>query len=61
MPADYRGMPTTVCPCGSDTFKVLVRLDEGNEIAWYSLNGYCHDCGAAVTIPTPKEASDGVL
>lgn len=55
---DTRGMPSRNCLCGHDTFKVLVRLDEENEIAWYSLNGYCEACGAAVTIPAPDGTPD---
>ena len=51
---DMRGLPTRQCVCGSDTFKVLVKLDEDNTIAWYTLNGYCAECGAAVTIPEPE-------
>jgi rRNA maturation protein Nop10 len=51
---DTRGLPSRGClQCGGDTFKVLIRLDEDNSIAWYTLNGYCAECGAAVTIPTP--------
>jgi len=53
---DMRGLPTRQCICGSDTFKVLVKLDEDNTIAWYTLNGYCAECGAAVTIPAPGDA-----
>lgn len=53
---DTRGLPSREClGCGSDTFKVLVKLDEDNTIAWYTLNGYCAECGAPVTIPTPEE------
>lgn len=53
---DMRGLPTRQCVCGCDTFKVLIKLDDDNSIAWYTLNGYCADCGAAVTIPTPEDA-----
>lgn len=54
-----RGIPSRVCLCGSDTFKVLVKLDEDNEIAWYTLNGYCVDCRSAVTLPVPEYANVG--
>jgi hypothetical protein len=55
-PIDTRGIPSRSCLCGSDTFKILVRLDDDNTIGWYSLSGYCYGCGAAVTIPTPEDA-----
>lgn len=61
MPADYRGIPTSVCPCGCNVFKIVAQLDDDHQIAAYSLNGYCFGCGAAVTIPTPKEVNDGLL
>lgn len=52
---DTRGIPSSIClNCGGDTFKVLVRLDEDNTIAWYTLSGYCEGCGAPVTIPEPN-------
>ena len=50
---DLRGLPTRACFCGCDTFKVLIKLDEDNTIAWYTLSGYCAACGTAVTIPEP--------
>lgn len=49
---DMRGIPTRSCVCGSDTFKVLVKFDDDNTIAWYTTSGYCAACGAAVTVPT---------
>lgn len=55
-PMDTRGIPSRMCLCGGDTFKVLVRLDEENTISWYSLNGYCYECGAAITLPVPEDA-----
>ena len=52
-----RGIPSRICiTCGGDTFKILVRLDEDNEIAWHTTNGYCVDCRAAITIPVPEYA-----
>lgn len=61
MTANYRGIPTRECVCGSSLFKVVVQLDDANEIAAYSLNGYCYGCGAAVTLPTPMEVHDDLL
>lgn len=50
---DTRGIPSRTClNCGGDTFKVLVRFDDDNTIAWYTTSGYCEGCGAAVTVPT---------
>lgn len=51
---DLRGTPTHQCVCGSTTFKILAGFDSG-EIAWYSLEGYCYDCGAHVTVPCPLD------
>ena len=50
---DTRGIPSRECAnCGGDTFKILVRFDEDNTIAWYTTSGYCYECGAPVTVPT---------
>jgi hypothetical protein len=55
---DLRGLPSRECGnCGSDLMKVVVQLDEDNNIAAYSLNGYCYSCESAITIPTPVEES----
>ena len=54
--ADYSGIPTTSCPCGSEMFKVIVSVDPASkEISWYTLNGYCYGCDARVTIPCPAD------
>jgi hypothetical protein len=45
------GMVTHVCPCGSDTWKVLVSFDD-YEIATYSLDMYCASCGNKARAPT---------
>lgn len=53
---DTRGIPSRAClACGGDTFKVLVRFDEDNEIAWYTTSGYCASCDTPVTVPTPVD------
>jgi hypothetical protein len=52
-----RGIPSRVCLCGNDVFKILVKLDEENEIAWYTLNGYCVECRSPVTLPLPEYAN----
>lgn len=52
---DTRGIASHEClNCGSDTFKVLVKFED-YEIAWYTTSGYCAECGAAVTVPTPLD------
>lgn len=53
MPTD--ALPSAFCPkCLGDTFNILVRLDEETyEIAWYTLQGLCHECGSQVKLPTP--------
>jgi hypothetical protein len=52
--ADYRGIPTHACPCGSVTFKVIAVFNDF-EIALYALDAECYSCGALVTVPTPLE------
>ena len=56
--ADYRGMPTYVCPCGSDLFLIAVRFDETQLPAWYLLDGVCTHCGAVVSVPCPTDGPD---
>ena len=50
-----RGIPSHVClNCGCSTFKILAAFDD-YEIAWYTLNGYCAECDAPVTVPCPAD------
>ena len=56
--ADYRGVPTYVCPCGRDTFLIVARFDETQLPAWYLLDGVCASCGAIVTVPCPSDGPD---
>lgn len=57
--ADYSGIPTTMCPCGGELFKVVVGVDpDSYEISSYTLSGYCYDCGARVTIACPADHAD---
>lgn len=51
---DLSGIPTHECICGCDAFKTVVRFEEG-VIVWYTLTGYCYQCGARVTLPTPAD------
>jgi hypothetical protein len=57
---DQRGIPTHQCVCGTDTFKVLVKFEEG-EIVWWTLNGYCAECEAPVTVPCPIDGEEESL
>lgn len=56
--ADYRGVPTYVCPCGYDMFLIAARFDETQQPAWYLLDGVCASCGALVTVPCPADGGD---
>lgn len=56
--ADYRGMPTYVCPCGHDLFLMAARFDETQLPAFYLLDGMCAHCGALVTLPCPADGPD---
>jgi len=64
--ADYRGVPTYVCPCGCDLFLMAAKFDETQLPAFYILDGMCAACAALVTLPCPAdgpdllEANDGV-
>lgn len=48
---DYRGIPTEVCPCGSNMWKVLCRFED-RKIAMYMLDMECMCCGSLATAPT---------
>lgn len=49
---DLRGVPTHVCPCGSDVWNLKVIFDDF-EIATYFLDMECVSCGSVATAPTP--------
>ena len=55
--ADYSGIPTHVCPCGSRLLKVNCIFEDGEIILWFT-NAECAECGAKLTAPTPV---DGML
>lgn len=55
MPANYRDIPTRVCPCGSDLFRLIVHFDENYEIAMYLLEAECVECDSLITAPTPLD------
>lgn len=52
---DVRGFPTSVCPCGSNQFRVVVWLDAGYEIEGYGLEAECYSCGNLVTLACPAD------
>lgn len=56
---DATGIPTHVCPCGCSLFKVLVSFED-YEVATYSLDGYCVECGARCTMPTELDRQEAV-
>lgn len=51
-------MESVYCPsCLCDTFKILAKFDpDTHEIAWYTLQGYCIECGTEAKFPTPIDA-----
>ena len=53
---DIRGVPTTVCPCGSLvwTLKAIFDNETGN-IAMYFMDMECSQCGTIATAPTPED------
>jgi len=57
--ADYRGVPTYVCPCGYDMFLIAAVFDgDTQEPGMYMLDGVCTHCGALVTVPCPADGPD---
>lgn len=53
---DIRGMPTTICPCGSKVWNLKTIFDtETGEIDMYFLDMECADCGTIATAPTPND------
>lgn len=60
MLANYRGIPTHVCPCGSRLFRVGCMFEE-NEISLWFTNAECAECGALVTVPTPVDGEDATV
>ena len=59
---DVRGTPTTVCPCGCDVWRLLVRWDEeDNTIAMYFLDMECGRCGTLATAPAPEGEADDTI
>ena len=52
--ADYRGVPTTVCPCGSDMLIICCIFDpEENLPGMFMTDAMCAHCGALLTVADP--------
>lgn len=51
---DLRGTPTHMCPCGCDLFRILARFED-NDIALWTLDGECYNCGNLLTVPCPAD------
>jgi hypothetical protein len=51
---DYRGIPTHVCPCGVQVFKVKCIFQKGEIVLWFT-DAECVGCGALITAPTPVD------
>lgn len=55
---DIRGIPTTVCPCGSMVWnlKTVFNQDDGS-IELYFVDMECAQCGTLATAPTPENGT----
>ena len=52
--ADYRGIATHACPCGSQWMAIVTRFDSDTRLpGMYLLDARCAACGAWLTAPTP--------
>jgi hypothetical protein len=52
---DYSGIPTHVCPCGSQIIKVACIFEDGEIVLWFT-EAECGLCGAKLTAPTPLDS-----
>jgi hypothetical protein len=57
--SDFRGIPTPMCPCGSDLLRITATFDsETYEITGYLIDdANCAGCGALLTAPTPLDVA----
>lgn len=54
--ADYRDLgPIWVCPCGSDTWKVISKFDDDGMIALWFTDMTCVLCDSLAKSPTPED------
>jgi hypothetical protein len=57
--ADYRGVPTTVCPCGSDMLLICCIFDPQELLpGMFMLDAMCACCGALLTVADPTLLED---
>lgn len=60
--ADYRGIPTHECPCGSNWILVCAVFNQETKLpGFYMLDGMCACCGALLTIATPIDEMEDYL
>ena len=53
---DIRGIPTTICPCGSLVWDLKAMFDaETGNISMYFMDMTCSSCGTIATAPTPED------
>ena len=57
--SDFRGIPTPICPCGSELLRITANCDtETYEIIGYLIDdANCAECGALLTAPTPLDVA----
>ena len=57
--SDFRGIPTPICPCGSELLRITANFDtETYEIIGYLIDdANCAECGALLTAPTPLDVA----
>jgi hypothetical protein len=54
--ADYRGIPTYVCPCGYDLFLICTKFDPDTRMpGMWLMDGMCSACGALLTVSCPAD------
>ena len=52
--ADYRGVPTLECPCGSDLLLICAIFDQETHLpGLFMLDAMCAHCGALLTVADP--------
>lgn len=53
---DIRGIPTSICPCGSLVWDLKAMFDsETGNISMYFMDMTCSQCGTIATAPTPED------
>jgi len=57
---DIRGVPTHVCPCGSELWRVQT-IFKDYQVAMYFLDMECALCGSIATAPTLADMPEGYV